>query len=42
MKLSKLFKRNVPYAPVAYIGRKNVEAILGAKIAKKKEWHKDD
>jgi hypothetical protein len=41
MKLSKLFKRKVPYAPVAYLGRKNVEAILGAKIVKPKKWQEN-
>ncbi len=30
----KLFKRRSPYAPIAYVGRKNVEKILGAKIKK--------
>ncbi len=35
--LKKIFKKRINYAPVAYLGRKNVEKILGAKIRKDKE-----
>lgn len=35
--LKKMFKKRINYAPVAYLGRKNVEKILGAKILKDKE-----
>ncbi len=37
MKWSKFFKRKYPYAPIAFIGRKNVEKILGADIKKLKK-----
>jgi hypothetical protein len=36
----KLFKRRHPYSPAAYIGRKNVEEILGADIVKRKKLEK--
>lgn len=35
--IKKLFKRKHPYSPVTYIGRKNVEEILGADITKRKK-----
>lgn len=38
IKIPKPFNRYMPYAPVAYLGRKNVEKILGAKIDKPKHW----
>lgn len=37
MKYFKFFKRRHPYAPVAFIGRKNVEKMLGADIIKLKK-----
>ncbi|MBT0587594.1 hypothetical protein [Alteromonas oceanisediminis] len=40
MKLSKLFKKRYPYSPVAYLGRKNVERIFGARIMKLKKLEK--
>ena len=33
----KFFKRNYPYSPVAILGRKTVERILGADIVKLKK-----
>jgi len=40
MKFSKFFKRRHPYAPVAFLGRKNVEKMLGADIKKLKNIKK--
>lgn len=37
MNLKSLFKRRYPYAPIAILGRKNVEKIMGAKIIKYKK-----
>ncbi|MFW8589299.1 hypothetical protein ACOI22_00675 [Glaciecola sp. 2405UD65-10] len=42
MKLTQLFKRHYPYAPIAYIGRKQVEKILGADIKKLKKVRADE
>ena len=36
----KLLKRQHPYSPAAYLGRKNVEQILGADIVKRKKLEK--
>lgn len=36
-KIKKIFRRRHPITIVAYIGRKNVEKIYGAKIKKKRE-----
>lgn len=40
MKFFKFFKRRYPYAPIAYLGRKNVEKILEADITKLKKLEK--
>ncbi|MGB2427300.1 MAG: hypothetical protein ACPH9N_06440 [Alteromonas sp.] len=40
MKLAKFFKRKYPYSPIAYLGRKNVERIFGARIMKLKKLDK--
>ena len=40
MKISKFFKRKYPYSPIAYLGRKNVERIFGARIIKLKKLEK--
>ncbi|WP_164084752.1 hypothetical protein [Alteromonas flava] len=40
MKLPKFFKRKYPYSPIAYLGRKNVERIFGARIIKYKKLEK--
>lgn len=40
MKFLKFFKRRHPYAPVAFLGRKNVEKMLGADIKKLKNLDK--
>lgn len=41
MKLLKtLFKRRHPFAPVAYIGRKNFEKTMDCKVMKRKELDK--
>lgn len=37
MKLSSFFKRKYRYGPIAYIGRKQVQRILDAKIIKLKK-----
>jgi hypothetical protein len=37
MKFLKFFKRRYPYAPIAFLGRKNVEKMLGADIKKLKK-----
>lgn len=37
MKFFKFFKRRYPYAPIAFLGRKNVEKMLGADIKKLKK-----
>jgi hypothetical protein len=37
MKLATFFKRKYRYAPIEYIGRKQVQQILGAKITKFKK-----
>lgn len=37
MKLSSFFKRKYRYAPIEYMGRKQVQQILGAKIVKFKK-----
>lgn len=36
----KFFKRRHPYSPVAILGRKNVQRILGADIVKLKQLDK--
>jgi hypothetical protein len=40
VKLAKFFKRKYPYSPIAYLGRKNVERIFGARIIKYKKLEK--
>ena len=40
MKLRSFFKRKYRYAPIAYIGRKQVQRILDAKIIKFKKLNK--
>ncbi|MGK0373409.1 MAG: hypothetical protein ACJAW1_003683, partial [Glaciecola sp.] len=40
MKFFKFLKRQYPYAPIAFIGRKNVEKILGADIKKLRKLDK--
>lgn len=37
MKFLKFFKRRHPYAPIAFLGRKNVEKIFDADIKKLKK-----
>jgi hypothetical protein len=37
VKFLKFFKRRYPYAPIAFLGRKNVEKIFDADIKKLKE-----
>ena len=41
MKFRKFFKKHYPYAPVAYLGRKAVEASLDAEIIKYKKLEKN-
>jgi len=41
MKFLKFFKRRYPYAPIAFLGRKNVEKIMGADIKKLKKVEKE-
>jgi hypothetical protein len=36
-KIKKFFKKKYPYSPVAILGRKTVERILGADIVKLKK-----
>lgn len=36
----KLFKKQHPYAPVAYLGRKAVEGSMGCKVVKTKKLYK--
>lgn len=38
--LKKALKRRHPYAPVAYLGRKNFEKTMGCKVLKLKELDK--
>ena len=40
MKIKKLFKRRFPYSPVAFLGRKTTEKILGGHITKQKKAQK--
>lgn len=42
MKLSSFFKRKYRYGPIAYIGRKQVQQILDAKIVKFKKLNNKD
>jgi hypothetical protein len=42
LKIKKLFKRRFPYSPVAFLGRKTTEKILGGHIAKQKKAPKTD
>jgi hypothetical protein len=42
MKIKKLFKRRFPYSPVAFLGRKTTEKILGGHIAKQKKAQKTE
>lgn len=42
MKIKKLFKRRFPYSPVAFLGRKNTEKILGGHISKQKKLNKTE
>lgn len=42
MKLSSFFKRKYRYAPIEYMGRKQVQQILGAKIVKFKKLNTKD
>jgi hypothetical protein len=42
MKIKKLFKRRFPYSPVAFLGRKTTEKILGGHIAKQKKAPKPE
>ncbi len=42
MKIRKLFKRRSPYSPVAFLGRKTTERILGGHIAKLSKTQKSD
>ena len=37
----KLFKRRYPYAPIAFLGLKNTEKMLGADITKLKKVEKE-
>lgn len=38
--LKALFKRKHPYAPVAYMGRKNFEKTMDCKVMKRKDLEK--
>lgn len=38
--LKALFKRRHPYAPVAYMGRKNFEKSMDCKVMKRKDLEK--
>lgn len=38
--LKELFKRRHPFAPVAYIGRKNFEKTMDCKVMKRKDLEK--
>jgi hypothetical protein len=38
--LKAFFKRKHPYAPVAYMGRKNFEKSMDCKVMKRKELEK--
>ena len=38
--LKALFKRRHPYAPVAYMGRKNFEKTMDCKVMKRKDLEK--
>ena len=38
--LKSLFKRRHPFAPVAYLGRKNFEKTMDCKVMKRKELEK--
>jgi hypothetical protein len=38
--LKALFKRRHPYAPVAFIGRKNFEKTMDCKVMKRKDLEK--
>lgn len=40
MNFKKFFKRRYPYAPIAFLGRKTVERVLGADITKLKKLEK--
>ena len=39
--LKKFFKRKYPYSPIAILGRKTVERILGADIVKFKKLEEE-
>lgn len=38
--LKELFKRRHPFAPVAYMGRKNFEKTMDCKVMKRKDLEK--
>jgi hypothetical protein len=38
--LKELFKRRHPFAPVAYMGRKNFEKTMDCKVMKRKQLEK--